>query len=242
MLKKHGNIKFKMFAFLVLGLLLLAGLVWSVGGGASVVTAAPIEPMTTVQEFVLPPAQQGDNDNDNDNDNEARAEIPPPNPIEAAEDLRVLREEMTLVQLISQTDPAYAVTACAGNGLNNIAPSADGPKVLIPNAGDLSVEGSNVAIRLDSDGTITFIPRADGQMIRMPMNLGDKVEGQEVLSLTMGEVEQLLAAGRVTWTAKDHGPYGNGHGLAGHIAACDPQYIPFEEDNANDNENDNDNS
>jgi hypothetical protein len=97
--------------------------------------------------------------------------------------------------------------------------------VLIPNAGDLSVDGSNVAIKLSSDGQITFIPRTQEQRIRVPMDLGDKVEGQEVLSLSLDEARRLMAAGELIWTAGNHGPYGNGHGLAGHIAECDPRYV-----------------
>jgi hypothetical protein len=33
-----------------------------------------------------------------------------------------------------------------------------------------------------------------------------------------------MAKEKLIWTAKDHGPYGNGHGLPGHIAVCDPLY------------------
>jgi hypothetical protein len=139
------------------------------------------------------------------------------------EDWRVLMEEITLVQLLSESY-ARVETVCAGNGLKNIAPSPDGPKIIIPNAGDLSVEGSNVAANLDSDGTITFIPRVPGQRIRVPMDLGDKLTGHEVTSLTLAEARQLVLAGKMVWTAKGQGPYGNGHGLPGHIAECDPLY------------------
>lgn len=140
-----------------------------------------------------------------------------------SETMRVLREEMTLVWLQSE-DYAFARTACAGSGLDNVTPLSTGSMVLIPNAGDLSVEGSNVSIKLNSDGAITFIPRTQGQQIRVPMDLGAKVAGQEVLSLTLNEAEQLAAAGKLIWTAREQGPFGNGHGLPGHIAACDPQY------------------
>jgi hypothetical protein len=118
--------------------------------------------------------------------------------------------------------------------LKNVQPLPDGLMVLIPNAGDLAVEGSNVAIKLMPDGQITFIPRTIEQRIRVPMDLGDKVTGQEVLSLSLAEAEQLAAAGKLTWTAGNHGPFGTGHGLPGHIAACDPQYdqkfFPIEEE------------
>jgi hypothetical protein len=143
--------------------------------------------------------------------------------LSATEDIRVLFEEMTLVQVIWE-ETGYAKTECAGNGLNNIQPSPDGPMILIPNAGDLSAGGSNVSIKLSPDGEITFVPRVQGQMIRVPMTIGDKLEGQEVLSLTMDEATQLMAAGKLVWTAKDQGPFANGHGLPGHIAVCDPTY------------------
>jgi hypothetical protein len=142
---------------------------------------------------------------------------------EASDDLKVLLEEMTFVQLLSE-EYARVETVCAGNGLRNIVPSSAGPKIIIPNAGDLSVEGSNVAAKLDSDGTITFIPRVPGQRIRVPMDLGDKLTGHEVASLTLAEASQLVLAGKLVWTAKGQGPYGNGHGLPGHIAQCDPLY------------------
>jgi hypothetical protein len=147
----------------------------------------------------------------------------PVDPLAVAEDRSVLLEEMTLVQVIAE-ETGYAKTECAGNGLNNIQPSPDGPRILVPNAGDLSVDGSNVSIKLDTDGEISFVPRVQGQMIRMPMTIGDKLEGQEVLELTMDEANQLMAAGQLVWTAKDQGPFGNGHGLPGHIAECDPMF------------------
>jgi hypothetical protein len=130
---------------------------------------------------------------------------------------------MTLVHLLSE-QTGYARTACAGNGLNNIKPLPGGPMILIPNAGDLAAGGSNVSIKLSPDGEVTFVPRTHGQMIRVPMDVGNKIEGQEVLSLTLNEAMQLMAAGELVWTAKDTGPYGNGHGLPGHIAACDPSF------------------
>jgi hypothetical protein len=139
------------------------------------------------------------------------------------QDVKVLLEEMTLVQLLSE-QAGFAETACAGNGLNNIKPLPDGPMILIPNAGDLAAGESNVAIKLSPNGEITFIPRVDGQKIHVPMDVGDKVAGEDVLSLTLDEGLQLMAAGELIWTAKDTGPYGNGHGLPGHIAGCDPQY------------------
>jgi hypothetical protein len=149
--------------------------------------------------------------------------------------MRVLADEMTLVWLQSE-EYAHAITACAGNGLNNIQPLASGPMVLIPNAGDLSVDGSNVAIQLNPDGQITFIPRTQEQRIRVPVDVGDKVAGQEVLSLSLAEGQQLMAAGKLIWTAQNQGPYGNGYGLAGHIAACDPLYVETDDNNNDDDD------
>ena len=139
-------------------------------------------------------------------------------------DVKVLFEEMTLVQVIWETT-WYAETRCAGVGLNNVKASRDGPTVLIPNAGDLSAGGSNVSIKLSPDGEISFIPRVQGQRIRVPMDVGDKLAGQEVLSLTLDEGLQLMVAGQLVWTYEDKGPDGNGHGVAGHIALCDPRYV-----------------
>jgi hypothetical protein len=144
-------------------------------------------------------------------------------PTPMTHDVKVLLEEMTLVQLLSE-QTGFAETVCAGNGLNNIQPLPDGPMILIPNAGDLAAGSSNLSIKLSPDGEITFIPRVQGQKIRVPADVGDKVEGEEVLSLSLDEGLQLMAAGELVWTVKDTGPYGNGHGLPGHIAACDPQY------------------
>jgi hypothetical protein len=138
-------------------------------------------------------------------------------------DVKVLLEEMTIVQLLSE-QTGFAETVCAGNGLNNVEPLPDGAIILIPNAGDLAAGESNVSIKLSPDGEITFIPRVDGQKIRVPMDIGDKVAGEEVLSLSLDEGLQLMAAGGMIWTAKDDGPYGTGHGLPGHIGACDPWY------------------
>ena len=140
-----------------------------------------------------------------------------------AHERQVLFEEMPLVQLLSEQD-GYAKTVCAGSGLNHVKPSPDGSIILIPNAGDLAVDGSNVSIKLSPDGQITFVPRTQGQKIRVPVNVGGKVEGEEVLSLTLDETMQLMAGGHLVWTAKDQGPYGNGYGLPGHIAACDPSF------------------
>jgi len=147
----------------------------------------------------------------------------PAQPGYATEDIRVLFEEMTLVQLLAE-EYARVETVCAGIGLKSISPNPEQPMVLLPNAGDLSVDGSNVAIRLDPDGQITFIPRVPGQRIRVPMDLGDKLTGHEVESLTLAEGLQLMAAQKMYWTARIFGPFGNGHGLAGHIAECDPRY------------------
>ncbi|HXW00975.1 MAG TPA: hypothetical protein VEC93_21360 [Anaerolineae bacterium] len=49
-----------------------------------------------------------------------------------------------------------------------------------------------------------------GQRIRVPLDVGDKVKGQEVLNLTLAEVMQLMVADRLIWTAREQGPYGNG--------------------------------
>ena len=138
-------------------------------------------------------------------------------------DMEVLFEEMTFVQLLSE-EYARIEAVCAGNGLNNIEPLSGEPMILIPNAGDLSVDGSNVAVKLEPEGKITFIPRVQGQRIRVPMDLGDRLTGWEVESLTLAEAMQLMAAEKLVWTAKWFGPYGNGHGLPGHIAECDPLY------------------
>ncbi|MBE7556298.1 MAG: hypothetical protein HS126_35045 [Anaerolineales bacterium] len=160
----------------------------------------------------------------------ATAEANPLPAIEAASailytpEMRVLFEEMTLVWLQDEPAYAYAITACAGNGLNYIQPLADGPVILIPNAGDLSVAGSNVSIKLHPDGEIEFIPRTQGQRIRVPIDVGDKLAGEEVLSLSLEEALELMAEEKLIWTAKERGPYGNGHGLPGHIAECDPLY------------------
>lgn len=139
------------------------------------------------------------------------------------QDMSVLFEEMTLVRVLSE-EYARINAVCAGVGLNNIRPLPDQPMILIPNAGDLSVDGSNVAIKLSPDGEITFIPRVQGQRIRVPVDLGDKLAGYEVVDLTLEEAMQLMAADKLIWTARGQGPYGTGHGLAGHIAECDPRY------------------
>lgn len=138
-------------------------------------------------------------------------------------EINVLLNEMTFVQLLSE-EYARIEAACAGIGLSNVVPNPEGSIVLIPNAGDLSLAGSNVSIKLTPDGEFTFIPRTQGQLIRVPMDVGDKVAGQEVLSLSLAEGLELMAANQLVWTAKDFGPYGNGHGMAGHIAVCDPRY------------------
>lgn len=137
--------------------------------------------------------------------------------------MKVIFEEMTTVQLVSE-EYARVETLCAGNGLDNINPLPDGPMVLIPNAGDLAVEGSNVSVKLMPDGVMSFIPRTQGQRIRVPVDVGDKVAGEEVLSLSLAEGKQLMALDKLIWTARNKGPYGNGHGLPGHIAECDPHY------------------
>ena len=85
--------------------------------------------------------------------------------------MKVIFEEMTTVQLVSE-EYARVETLCAGNGLDNINPLPDGPMILIPNAGDLAVEGSNVSVKLMPDGVMSFIPRTQGQRIRVPMDVG----------------------------------------------------------------------
>lgn len=82
-----------------------------------------------------------------------------------------------------------------------------------------------MAIELNPDGEITFIPRVQGQRIQLPVDVGDKVTGEEVTSLTLDEAMQLMAAEKLIWTAKSHGLDGTGHGLPGHIAECGPRYI-----------------
>jgi hypothetical protein len=138
--------------------------------------------------------------------------------------LNTLMQDMTLVWLEGE-DYAFAKTVCAGTGLNNVELPASGTtKILIPNAGDLAVNGSNVAIEMDANGEITFIPRTPEQRILVPMAVGERTAGEEVLSLTLAEVQELAAAGGLVWTAQNEGPYGDGRGLPGHIAACDPLY------------------
>lgn len=208
----------RVISWVALGLLLVTTVGLSIWGAVSEAAAAPIEPLSTLDNSVLPPAQEGEGEDD------LAYEYPAVNPVEAAEDRRVLFEEMTLVHLLWE-EYGYAKTACAGNGLNNIEPKAEGPMVLIPNAGDLSVDGSNVAIKLKPDGEITFIPRVQGQMIGLVTNVTEGgVEITEVPRLSLAEAEALLAEGRLVWTAQDQGPNGNGHGLPGHIAACDPHF------------------
>jgi hypothetical protein len=142
------------------------------------------------------------------------------------QEVRFLLDEMTMVQVLAE-EYARIESVCAGNGLIHVQPNRYGPIVIIPNAGDLSLARSNVSIRVNPDGEVWFIPRTQGQIIRVPMAVGDKVEGQEVLHLSLAEGLKLMAEGQLIWTAKDQGPFGNGHGLPGHIAACDPQYDPI---------------
>lgn len=158
-----------------------------------------------------------------ENNNNAIIEIEKPEPVPLTPAMHVIFEEMTLVQLVSEVD-GWAKTECAGNGLNNVTPAADDAMVLIPNAGDLTIDGANVAIELGPTGEMTFIPRVPGQIIYIPVDLDVAFAGQEVLSLDLDEAIQLMAIDRLTWTAREQGPNGNGHGIAGHIAACDPQF------------------
>jgi hypothetical protein len=48
------------------------------------------------------------------------------------------------------------------------------------------------------DGEITLIPRLQGHRIMVPMDVGDKREGEEVLSLSLDEAIQLMASGGAT--------------------------------------------
>ena len=213
----------------VLGLtgLLVATLILSASATASPAEAVSVEPLAALGEVEEPGRPDVEEDAgivvaDPDQraapDQNGRA-----NRVPYTHEMNVLFEEMTLVQLLWE-ETGYAKTECAGNGLNNIQPLFEGPMILIPNAGDLAAGGSNVSVKLSPDGVITFIPRVLGQRIMMPMDVGDKREGEEVLSLSLDEAVQLMAAGKLVWTAKDHGPYRNGHGLPGHIAACDPSF------------------
>ena len=151
---------------------------------------------------------------------ETTTEIQPPSD---TSDVDVLLEEMTFVQVLSE-EYARIEAVCAGTGLNNIKPLADTPKILIPNAGDLDVNGTTVAIRLDPGGEKTFIPRVSGQRVKLPLDVGNQEIGDEVTSLTFEEGLHLMAAGNLIWTAKGRGLDGTGHGLPGHIAECDPRY------------------
>ena len=213
----------------VLGLtgLLVATLILSASATASSAEAVSVEPAVALGEVAEPVRPEVDEEDASSvadlvqratPDQNGRANRPP-----YAHDARVLFEEMTLVQLLWE-QTGYAKTLCAGNGLNNIQPLSESPIILIPNAGDLAAGGSNVSIHLSPDGEITFIPRVQGQRIMVPMDVGDKREGEEVLSLSFDEAMQLMAADKLVWTAKDQGPYRNGHGLPGHIAACDPSF------------------
>ena len=165
------------------------------------------------------PAQQASVSNDVDLTSAERV----PGVLPYTKEIRGLFEDMTFVQLEADIN-GWAKTSCAGVGLQNIAPLASGPKILIPNAGDLSVAGSTVAVQLNPDGEIIFIPRTPGQRIRVPMDVGQMKMGDEVLSLTLDEGMRLMAAGMLVWTAEEFGIDGSGHGLPGHIATCDPRY------------------
>ena len=176
-------------------LLWLLALVVSACGSSAAPTAAPAPAAPVDQKQAVTPAK--------------------PAAPAAQTDSRVqfLMEQMTFVQLLSEEN-GYARTACAGNGLKNIQPAADGPKVLIPNVGDLSLAGANVSVKLNPDGTLEFIPRTQGEKIRVPMKVGSKAEGEETLSLTFDEGQQLIIADKLTWTGKDTPD------APGHIADC----------------------
>jgi hypothetical protein len=177
-----------------LSLLLLLALILSACGTSATPTAAPAPAKAT-------PAAQPE---------PKKAALPA---AETDPGVRFLMEELTFVHLLSD-EGGYAKTACAGNGLKNIKPAADGPKVLIPNVGDLSLAGANVSVKLNPDGELTFIPRTQGEKIRVPLKVGSKAEGEETLSLTFDEARQLIMAGKLIWTGKD------AKDAPGHIANC----------------------
>jgi hypothetical protein len=218
-------------AIQVLGLtgLLVVTLALSACAPLVQVEVSQVEPTATLAEAAAPSPPQAEEEaaapaaEEEPAPEEATEQKEAAIPAPSSEDVRVLLEEMTLVQLLSE-QTGFAETVCAGNGLNSVKPMADGPIILIPNAGDLAAGESNVSIKMNPDGEITFIPRVDGQKIRVPVDVGDRVAGEEVLSLSLDEGLQLMAAGELIWTVKDTGPYGTGHGLPGHIAGCDPQY------------------
>ena len=213
----------------VLGLtgLLVATLILGASATASPAEAVSVEPEVALGEVAEPSRPEVDEEDARvvadlvqraTPDQNGRA-----NRVPYTHDMKVLFQEMTLVQLLWEK-AGYAKTECAGSGLNNIQPLSEGPMILIPNAGDLAAGGSNVSIHLSPDGEITFIPRVHGQRIMMPMDVGDKRVGEEVFSLSFDEAMQLMAADILVWTARDQGPYRNGHGLPGHIAVCDPSF------------------
>lgn len=213
---------------IVLALAALSPAVWS-GQQAAAQTGGPEQPfMPSLEEQQA--AQEGEAETTllPITGNQQAPIAPAANPVLASfipttPAMHTLLNEMTLVWLHSE-EYANIISSCAGVGLRNVSPYIGGPMVLIPNAGDLDVDGSTVAIKLYPDGQIEFIPRTVGQLIRMPVDMGDKTAGQEVLRLSFEEGMELFESGHLVWTASDHGPYGNGHGLPGHIATCDPRY------------------
>lgn len=143
-------------------------------------------------------------------------------------EMQTLMDEMTLVWLHSE-EYANIISSCAGVGLRNVTPHFGGPMVVIPNAGDLDVSGSTVSLKLYPNGEVEFIPRTINQRIRVPVDVGDKVAGEEVLRLSFEEGMELMESGHLVWTASGKGPFGTGHGLPGHIGLCDPRYPGDEE-------------
>ena len=203
----------------VLGLtgLFVTTLILSASATASPAEAVSFEPVVALGEVAEPGRPEVDKEDASSAADLVQRATPDQNGranhVPYTHDMKVLFEEMTLVQLLWE-QTGYARTRCAGNGLNNIEPLSDGSMILIPNAGDLAVGGSNVSIELSSDGEITFIPRVQGHGIKMPMNVGDKHEGEEVSSLSLDEAMQLMAADKLVWTARDRD-------LPGHIGDCD---------------------
>jgi hypothetical protein len=246
---------------IVLALAALSPAVWS-GQWAAAQTGFPEQPvMPSLEEQQAAQEDEAETTLLPATGNEQGLAVPAANPalasfVPTTPAMQTLMDEMTLVWLHSE-EYANIISSCAGVGLRNVSPYSGGSIVLIPNAGDLDVDGSTVAIKLYPGGQVEFIPRTVGQLIRVPVDVGNKTAGQEVLRLSFEEGMELSESGHLVWTASDQGPYGNGHGLPGHIATCDPRYPGDDyyadlEDNDNgdnngqvnddDDDNDNDNN
>lgn len=226
-MKRKMGIRLLVLA-IVLALAAFSPAIWS-GQQAAAQTGGPEEPfMPSLEE------QQAAQEDESEmtllpvTGNEQVLAAPAANPalasfVPTTPAMQTLLDEMTLVWLHSEKY-ANIISSCAGVGLQNVSPYSGGPIILIPNAGDLDLDGSTVAIKLYPDGQVEFIPRTQGQLIRVPVDMGNKTAGEEVLRLSFEEGMELFESGHLVWTASDHGPYGNGHGLPGHIATCDPRY------------------